>query len=52
MIKLWNHGLLDARSMNNCNLIIEQVQNKNTDPTCNRKNKDNDPMVASDKKSE
>lgn len=51
MIKLWNHGLLDARSMNNCNLIIEQFQNKNTDPSCNRKNKDNDPM-AGDKKGE
>lgn len=52
MIKLWNHGLLDARSMNSCNLIIEQFQNKNTDLTCSRKNKDNDPMAASDKKGE
>lgn len=26
MIKLWNHGLLDARTMNNCNLILEQCQ--------------------------
>lgn len=28
MIKLWNHGLLDARSMNNCNMILEQCQNQ------------------------
>ncbi|THF98865.1 hypothetical protein TEA_009832 [Camellia sinensis var. sinensis] len=27
MIKLWNHGLLDARTMNNCNMILEQCQN-------------------------
>ncbi|KAK3033231.1 hypothetical protein RJ639_033111, partial [Escallonia herrerae] len=26
MVKLWNHGLLDARSMNNCNLILDQCQ--------------------------
>ncbi|XP_059459620.1 polycomb group protein EMBRYONIC FLOWER 2 isoform X3 [Corylus avellana] len=26
MIKLWNHGLLDARTMNNCNVILEQCQ--------------------------
>lgn len=26
MVKLWNHGLLDARTMNNCNIIIEQIQ--------------------------
>ncbi|GAB4825810.1 Polycomb group protein EMBRYONIC FLOWER 2 [Ancistrocladus abbreviatus] len=26
MIKLWNHGLLDARTMNNCNLILEEFQ--------------------------
>lgn len=24
MIKLWNHGLLDARTMNSCNIILEQ----------------------------
>ncbi|GAB2227820.1 hypothetical protein Droror1_Dr00009647 [Drosera rotundifolia] len=24
MIKLWNHGLLDARTMNNCNLVLEE----------------------------
>ncbi|KAL2555951.1 Polycomb group protein EMBRYONIC FLOWER 2 [Forsythia ovata] len=26
MIKLWNHGLLDAGTMNNCNVILEQFQ--------------------------
>ncbi|XP_068337816.1 polycomb group protein EMBRYONIC FLOWER 2-like isoform X4 [Pyrus communis] len=26
MLKLWNHGLLDARTMNNCNIILEQCQ--------------------------
>ncbi|XP_052185326.1 polycomb group protein EMBRYONIC FLOWER 2 [Diospyros lotus] len=28
MIKLWNHSLLDAQTMNNCNIIIEKLQNK------------------------
>ncbi|XP_021832431.1 polycomb group protein EMBRYONIC FLOWER 2 isoform X1 [Prunus avium] len=32
MIKLWNHGLLDARSMNNCNIILEQCQSQVSDP--------------------
>ncbi|XP_034211226.1 polycomb group protein EMBRYONIC FLOWER 2 isoform X2 [Prunus dulcis] len=32
MIKLWNHGLLDARSMNNCNIILEQCQGQASDP--------------------
>ncbi|XP_012839960.1 PREDICTED: polycomb group protein EMBRYONIC FLOWER 2 isoform X2 [Erythranthe guttata] len=32
MIKLWNHGLLDARTMNNCNIILEQFQNQDADP--------------------
>lgn len=27
MIKLWNHSLLDARAMNNCNIILERFQN-------------------------
>lgn len=27
MIKLWNHSLLDARAMNNCNIILEKYQN-------------------------
>ncbi|CAM8972975.1 unnamed protein product [Rhodiola kirilowii] len=26
MIKLWNHGLLDARTMNSCNLSLEQCE--------------------------
>ncbi|KAJ3672558.1 hypothetical protein LUZ60_007279 [Juncus effusus] len=32
MIKLWNHSLLDARTMNNCNLILESYQNDGSDP--------------------
>ncbi|GMJ04847.1 REDUCED VERNALIZATION RESPONSE 2 [Hibiscus trionum] len=33
MIKLWNHGLLDAGAMNNCNLILQRCQNEGTDAT-------------------
>ncbi|KAL3524118.1 hypothetical protein ACH5RR_016952 [Cinchona calisaya] len=36
MIKLWSHGLLDARTMNICNKILGQCQNQ-----------DNDPMISS-----
>ncbi|XP_044468213.1 polycomb group protein EMBRYONIC FLOWER 2 isoform X2 [Mangifera indica] len=32
MIKLWNHGLLDARTMNNCNIALEQYQRQDSDP--------------------
>ncbi|XP_054819317.1 polycomb group protein EMBRYONIC FLOWER 2-like [Prosopis cineraria] len=32
MIKLWNHALLDARTMNECNLILERHQKENPDP--------------------
>ncbi|KAL1822844.1 hypothetical protein ACET3Z_009622 [Daucus carota] len=32
MIKLWNHGLLDARVMNKCNMILEQCQNQDAEP--------------------
>ncbi|XP_073106428.1 polycomb group protein EMF2B-like isoform X3 [Elaeis guineensis] len=32
MIKLWNHSLLDARTMNNCNIILERFQNQSSDP--------------------
>ncbi|GAB2274210.1 polycomb group protein [Dionaea muscipula] len=28
MVKLWNHGLLDACTMNNCSLILEKYQNE------------------------
>ncbi|KAD2805336.1 hypothetical protein E3N88_38713 [Mikania micrantha] len=28
MIKIWNHGLLDSRSLNNCNVILEQYQSQ------------------------
>ncbi|XP_047329033.1 polycomb group protein EMBRYONIC FLOWER 2-like [Impatiens glandulifera] len=36
MIKLWKHGLLDGRGMNNCNLIIEQFQKQDRDPMKNK----------------
>ncbi|XP_076955652.1 polycomb group protein EMBRYONIC FLOWER 2-like isoform X2 [Bidens hawaiensis] len=26
MVKLWNHGLLDSRSLNNCGVILEQYK--------------------------
>ncbi|XP_039144681.1 polycomb group protein EMF2B isoform X1 [Dioscorea cayenensis subsp. rotundata] len=32
MVKLWNHSLLDARSMNNCNIVLERYQNERSDP--------------------
>ncbi|KAK2652353.1 hypothetical protein Ddye_012209 [Dipteronia dyeriana] len=32
MVKLWNHGFLDARSMNNCNIILEQFQKQDLEP--------------------
>ncbi|XP_010258765.1 PREDICTED: polycomb group protein EMBRYONIC FLOWER 2-like isoform X2 [Nelumbo nucifera] len=32
MIKLWNHSLLDARTMNNCNIILERYENEGLDP--------------------
>ncbi|CAA7392083.1 unnamed protein product [Spirodela intermedia] len=31
MIKLWNHSLLDARSMNSCNLLLEKYQSEASD---------------------
>ncbi|XP_044476998.1 polycomb group protein EMBRYONIC FLOWER 2-like isoform X2 [Mangifera indica] len=31
MIKLWNHGLLDGGTMNNCNLILERCQDEGSD---------------------
>ncbi|KAK4734261.1 hypothetical protein R3W88_008522 [Solanum pinnatisectum] len=33
MMKLWNHGLVDARTINNCNLILEQFQSQDSDST-------------------
>ncbi|XP_051119653.1 polycomb group protein EMBRYONIC FLOWER 2 isoform X2 [Andrographis paniculata] len=33
MIKLWNHGLLDARTMNNCSVILEQCQGQDQPPS-------------------
>ncbi|KAJ6714226.1 POLYCOMB GROUP PROTEIN [Salix viminalis] len=35
MIKLWNHGLLDARTMNLCNMILERYQKQDLDPVKN-----------------
>ncbi|OEL31268.1 Polycomb group protein EMBRYONIC FLOWER 2 [Dichanthelium oligosanthes] len=32
MIKLWNHSLLDARTMNTCNTILQGYQDGNSDP--------------------
>ncbi|XP_047169358.1 polycomb group protein EMBRYONIC FLOWER 2 isoform X1 [Vigna umbellata] len=32
MVKLYNHGLLDARTMNDCNVILEQQHKQNSDP--------------------
>ncbi|XP_038877126.1 polycomb group protein EMBRYONIC FLOWER 2 isoform X9 [Benincasa hispida] len=32
MIKLWNHGLLDANSMNSCNIILERIHSEASDP--------------------
>lgn len=40
MIKLWNHGLLDARTVNNCNIILEQCKNKENDPKASSKGGD------------
>lgn len=31
MIKLWNHGLLDACAMNNCSMILQRYQNEGSD---------------------
>lgn len=33
MIKLWNHGLLDACTMNSCNVILEGFRDKPSDGT-------------------
>ncbi|CAN6289466.1 unnamed protein product [Urochloa humidicola] len=32
MIKLWNHSLLDARTMNTCNMFLQGYQDGTTDP--------------------
>ncbi|KAK8530820.1 hypothetical protein V6N12_013320 [Hibiscus sabdariffa] len=32
MIKLWNHGLLDAQTMNKCNIVLQQYDNDDSDP--------------------
>ncbi|KAL0682456.1 hypothetical protein Bca4012_049303 [Brassica carinata] len=33
MVKLWNHGLLDARTMDKCNVILEELQTENPETT-------------------
>ncbi|KAK2426179.1 VEFS-Box of polycomb protein [Trifolium repens] len=35
MIKLWNHGLLDASTMNNCNIILDYFKNGGSDTGTN-----------------
>ncbi|RHN53785.1 putative transcription factor C2H2 family [Medicago truncatula] len=35
MVKLWNHGLLDASTMNNCSIILESNQNGGSDSGTN-----------------
>ncbi|XP_010531666.1 PREDICTED: polycomb group protein VERNALIZATION 2 [Tarenaya hassleriana] len=35
MVKLWNHGLLYASTINNCNLILESFRNQEGDATNN-----------------
>lgn len=35
MIKLWNHGLLDASTMNNCNLTLEGFKDESSNATKN-----------------
>lgn len=32
MIKMWSHGILDARVMNSCNMILEEQQNQDAEP--------------------
>ncbi|KAJ0705395.1 putative polycomb protein, VEFS-Box [Helianthus annuus] len=36
MIKLWNHGLLDAKTMNSCHLILENFREQNRSQPTNR----------------
>lgn len=43
MVKLWNHSLLDARSMNNCNKILERYQKESSDPDPVSDHKSEDP---------
>lgn len=31
MIKLWNHGLLDACTMNNCSITLEKRRDEGSD---------------------
>ncbi|KAL4178572.1 hypothetical protein AMTRI_Chr13g115720 [Amborella trichopoda] len=35
MMKLWNHCLLDARTMNNCNIILDNFKKMELDPQQN-----------------
>ncbi|KAF0891626.1 hypothetical protein E2562_010611 [Oryza meyeriana var. granulata] len=32
MIKLWNHSLLDARTLDTCNTILDGIKNESSDP--------------------
>ncbi|XP_022941018.1 polycomb group protein EMBRYONIC FLOWER 2-like isoform X1 [Cucurbita moschata] len=40
MIKLWNHGLLDPSTMNNCNLTLEGFKDESFDATENGRRED------------
>lgn len=30
MVKLWNHGLLDACTMNNCSMILDKQRDEDS----------------------
>jgi hypothetical protein len=32
MIKLWNHSLLDAHTMDTCNKFLDKLESKSSDP--------------------
>lgn len=38
MVKLWNHGLLDACTMNNCSMILQKFQAEDSSADGNRSN--------------
>ncbi|MCE2055639.1 Polycomb group protein EMBRYONIC FLOWER 2 [Datura stramonium] len=33
MVKMWNQGLVDARAINNCNVILKQIQSQGNNST-------------------
>jgi len=38
LIKLWNHGLVDSATINNCNTILENCRNSSDTTTTNNNN--------------